>query len=153
PSRHLAIAGMRLDGWEFPANAMEVINSGSQQSDQFQLLHDWFGMLNGGYFLTPVGASDAHDVSRYIVGQARTYIRGNDDEPGNINVTQAVKDFLEGSVVVSFGLFVKIEINDAYGPGEIVPPSAEVNVSVEVSGRACIRSNRIALQAHVKTTS
>ncbi len=72
PSKHLAVAGMRLDDWKFPANAMEVMNSGSQQSDQQELMRDWFGMLNGGHVISPAGASDSHDVSRFIVGQART---------------------------------------------------------------------------------
>ena len=33
PERHLALTGEDLDGWELPANAMEVVNSGAQQTD------------------------------------------------------------------------------------------------------------------------
>src|SRR5690606_18793259 len=47
---HLSAAGIDTRGWRFPANAMEVINSGSQQTDIMQLYQDWFGMLNRGYF-------------------------------------------------------------------------------------------------------
>ncbi len=150
PSRHLSAAGVRLDDWPLPANAMEVMNSGSQQSDQLELMRDWFGMLNGGHVISPVGASDSHDVSRFIVGQARTYIRCNDDDPGAINVTEAVRNFIDGNVMVSFGLLAEIEINDAYGPGEIVPSSDEVKVSIKVSGPAWARAEKVVLYANGK---
>jgi hypothetical protein len=150
PSRHLASAGMRLDGWSLPANAMEIMNSGSQQTDQMQLTRDWFGMLNRGHFITAVGASDSHDVSRFIVGQARTYIRCNDDDPANIDVSEAVKNFVDGSTMVSFGLLTEIEINDAYGPGELAPASDAVKVSVKVSGPAWARARKVTLYANGK---
>src|SRR5207302_6218465 len=75
PEHHNAVTGENLDGWVLRANAMEVINSGAQQSDVLRPCHDWFGLLNRGIVLTPVGASDSHDVSRFIVGQARTCSR------------------------------------------------------------------------------
>ncbi|MEX2232147.1 MAG: CehA/McbA family metallohydrolase [Cyclobacteriaceae bacterium] len=150
PKKHLSSAGMRLDGWEFPANAMELINSGSQQTDMMELTRDWFGMLNHGYYITPVGSSDSHDVSRFIVGQARTYIRCNDDDPSRIDVAEALKNFLEGNVMVSFGLLTEIEINDAYGPGELAPASDEVKVAVRVSGPAWTRAGRVVLYANGK---
>ena len=150
PHKHLSSAGMRLDGWKFPANAMEVINSGSQQTDRMELTRDWFGMLNHGNFLTPAGASDSHDVFRYIVGQARTYIRCNDEDPANIDVQEAVKNFREGNVLVSFGLLTEIEINDAYGPGELVPASDQVKVAVKVSGPGWVRADRVTLYANGK---
>lgn len=75
---HNAATGENLDGWELQANAMEVVNSGAQQTDMMRLCHDWLTMLNRGTFLTPVGSSDSHDVSRFIIGQGRTYIRCRD---------------------------------------------------------------------------
>lgn len=150
PSLQIASAGTRLDGWDLPANAMEVINSGSQQTDQMQLTHDWFSMLNGGHIITPVGASDSHDVSRFIVGQARTYIRSDDEDPAGIDVTEAVKNFLEGNVMVSFGLLAEIEINDSYGPGELAPASDEVKIAVTVSGPAWAWAEKVSLYANGK---
>lgn len=150
PTIHLSSAGMRLDDWEFFPNAMEVINSGSQQTDQYELMRDWFGMLNHGHFITPVGSSDSHDVSRFIVGQARTYIRCNDDDPGNIDVEEAVQNFIEGNVLVSFGLLAEIEINDAYGPGELAPASDEVTIAVKVSGPSWATAERVRLFANGK---
>jgi hypothetical protein len=64
PEHHLALTGENLDGWELRASGMEVINSGAQQTDVLRPYRDWFGLLNRGLLLTPVGASDSHDVSR-----------------------------------------------------------------------------------------
>lgn len=150
PALHIASAGMRLDGWRIPFNAMEVINSGSQQTDQMQLTHDWFGMLNGGHIVTPAGSSDSHDVSRFIVGQARTYIRSNDEDASAINIREAVRNFVDGNVMVSFGLLTEIEINDSYGPGELVPASDEVKIAVKVSGPSWAWADRVALYANGK---
>jgi hypothetical protein len=127
---------------------MEVLNSGSQQTDQLELLRDWFGLLNHGHLVTPVGSSDSHDVSRYFVGQARTYIRCDDADPANIDVQEALRNFLEGNVMVSFGLLAEIEINDTYGPGEFVPASEELKVSVKVSGPSWARAKTVALFAN-----
>jgi hypothetical protein len=108
--RHIAVAGVDRDGWALRANAMELVNSGAQQTDVWRLVTDWFGMLNGGHHLTPVGSSDSHDVSRYVVGQARTYIRTGDDAPGRIDVAEAVERFRAGAVMVSFGLLTELTV-------------------------------------------
>ena len=100
PARHVAPTGEALDGWELPANAVEVVNSGAQQTDVLLPVRDWFGMLNRGAILAPVGSSDSHDVSRFIVGQGRTYVRCQDDRPGEIDVAAAAKSFVEGRVLV-----------------------------------------------------
>jgi hypothetical protein len=150
PEIHLSSAGMRLDGWQFPANAMEVINSGSQQTDPMELSRDWFGMLNAGHFITPVGSSDSHDVSRFIVGQARTYIRVQDEDPGHIDVDTAIRNFRKGKVMVSLGLLTELTVNDIYSPGDLVPGGGEINVAVKVSGPAWTRAERISLYANGK---
>lgn len=150
PAHHLSGAGMRNDDWAFPANAMEVVNSGSQQTDIMTLYRDWFGMLNAGYFLTPAGSSDSHDVSRYIVGQGRTYIQCDDSDPGKIDVDAAIKNFRDGRVMVSSGLFTKVTVNDTYGAGDLTPYSRYADVSVEVSGPSWIKAHRICLYANGK---
>lgn len=150
PSRHLSSAGTAKDNWKFPANAMEVINSGSQQTDFMTLYHDWFGTLNRGYFLTPAGASDSHDVSRYTVGQGRTYIQVDDNNPAKIDVDLALKNFRDGKVMVSAGLLTRISVNHTYGPGDLVPAAREVNVTVEVSGPAWTSADHVSLYANGK---
>ena len=87
---------------------MEIINSAAQQSDMMQLVHDWMGLINGGFKITPVGSSDSHDVARHFVAQGRTYIRCPDHAPGAIDVEHAIKSFLAGRVLVSCGLLVNL---------------------------------------------
>jgi hypothetical protein len=150
PQRHVSVAGVELDKYPFPANAIEVINSGSQQRNIMQLFYDWFGMLNGGKELTPVGSSDSHDVSRYLVGQGRTYIKYPDDQPGKIDVRKATDEFLKGKVMISFGLLPEIKVNTMYGPGELVPASQQVKVSVRVLGPGWLKADRVSLYANGK---
>jgi hypothetical protein len=124
---------------------MEVVNSGSQQSDWMQLFNDWMHLLNGGHELTPVGSSDSHDVSRFIVGQGRTYIRGNDSSPDAIDIHEVVDNLLNGKVMVSCGLLASLKINNAFGPGELATVADEVIADIEVSGPSWSRPNKIVL--------
>ncbi|MDO1449436.1 CehA/McbA family metallohydrolase [Rhodocytophaga aerolata] len=146
--RHIAAAGMNKDGWQLPANAMEIINSGSQQTDQTQLFHDWLGMLNRGCFLTPMGASDSHDVGRYLVGQARTYIKCEDNDPGNIHVTEVVTNLLEGKVMVSFGLMAEVKAKQVNTFAQQAGVGKEVEVEVTVLGPSWVRANKVTLYAN-----
>jgi hypothetical protein len=150
PQRHLSSAGTSKNDWAFPANAMEVINSGSQQTKIMNLFYDWFGMLNHGRHVTPIGSSDSHDVSRYIVGQGRTYIQGNDSDPSNIDVKTTVQNCLNGKVMVSLGLMTKIIVNGQFGPGELVPPADTLTVGLKVCGPGWTKADRISLYANGK---
>jgi hypothetical protein len=139
PSKFIAIAGERLDGRKLPANAMEVINSGAIMNDPMRLYRDWFGLLNRGMKLTPVGASDSHDVSRYIVGQARTYIR---------NATDWIKNFREGRVLVSYGLLTDISVNEKFHPGDLVSANGPIDVKVSIQSPPWSTASRVALYAN-----
>ena len=146
PSIFDAETGQALDGRTFAFNAMETINSGATQTDPLQLFHDWMALLRRGLRVTPVGSSDSHDVSRSIVGQGRTYIRADDSNPGAIDVEQAVYNFLQGRVMVSYGLLAELSVNDKYGPGETVPVLGdEVTVKVRVLGPDWAQADRILL--------
>ena len=148
PKHHIGISGSRLDHWKLPANAMETVNSGALQDEPMRLLYDWFGMMNGGQELTPVGASDSHDVSRYLVGQARTYIRAKDDSPDSIHIGEAIQNFRKGMVMVSFGLLPMITVNKKSGPGEIARSAGTVTVDVEVAGPGWITGEKVVLYAN-----
>lgn len=147
PARHLSLAGEELDGWDLQAGALELVNSGALQTDPWRLVHDWFGLLNAGHRITPVGSSDSHDVARSIAGQARTYIRCRDDEPGKINVAEAVEAFIAGRVLVSFGLAADVEVNGRYGPGDTVPAaeSTELSIRVRVLGPSWSEAEEVVL--------
>ncbi|QDT33690.1 CehA/McbA family metallohydrolase [Thalassoglobus polymorphus] len=112
PENYLSIVGESLKGWPIGFNAMEVINSGATQTEPLELFHDWMNLLNAGHEITPVGSSDSHDVARHFVGQGRTYIQCADENVGSINIEEAVNAFLRGDVVVSYGLFTTLHIED-----------------------------------------
>lgn len=137
PRHHVSLVGENLDGRPMKFNAMELINSGAVQTDPMELFHDWCGLVNRGLDITPVGSSDSHDVSRYIVGQGRTYIQCDDSDVGDIDVASAVDAFLGGRVVVSYGLFTRLRVGEAHGPGDLVnlpEVDEEIMVQVEVLG-------------------
>ncbi len=145
---HIGIAGKSGLGWSFPANAMEVINSGSQQTDPRELYKNWMGMLNRGFTLTPVGSSDAHEVSRFLVGQSRTYIRGSKQHNAKIDMEEAISNFAAGKVTVSFGLLTEIIVDSLYGPGDLVPAAGPVQVSVRVMGPGWAQADHVSLYAN-----
>lgn len=115
-----------------PANAMEVMNSGSQQSNPRELYTDWLTLLTNGVVLAPIGSSDSHDVSRFIVGQSRTYVRADGD---------FIENFLKGRVGVSFGLFTDLEIDSSAGDGKIM-------VLIKVYSPSWISPSNVALYAN-----
>jgi uncharacterized protein YbbC (DUF1343 family) len=142
--RHISIAGEDAEGWSLPANAMEIVNSGAIMSDGLSLPRDWMGLLNRGVILTPIGSSDSHDVSRYIVGQGRTYVRCDDRDPGRIDVAQAMSAVRRGQVTVSYGLLTEVDV-EGKGPGELVSPRDALDVRIRVKGPSWTRAQRIAL--------
>jgi hypothetical protein len=152
-SRHIAVAGLLLQDPIFPANAMEVMNAGSQQQDILKLYHDWFGMMNRGYWLTPVGSSDSHDVNRFTVGQSRTYIKAADTNTASISIDEVTRHFLEGRVMVSFGLLTRMVVNKIYEAGDLVPGNEKILVSIEVSGPKWMDADKITLFANGKKIS
>ena len=145
PKIHIAVAGRSLNGWTFPANAMEVMNSGSQQPDPTQLYFDWMGMLNRGFFLSPVGSSDSHEVSRYLVGQARTYIRYSKKDSFPIDIHEVMENFSAGKVSVSFGLLTDIIVDSFYGPGDMITTADSMQVSVKVMAPGWMQADHITL--------
>ena len=130
-------------------NAMEVINSGATQTDTLQLVRDWMGLLNRGHLVTPVGSSDSHDVSRHFVGQGRTYIRCADRDPGAIDVDEAVDNFLQGQVLVSYGLIMEMTIDGKYRSGNLAPSTGdEVDVALRVLGPHWVAASSVMLFAN-----
>lgn len=148
PTVYDATTGANRNGWRLQANAMEIINSGATQSDPLQLTRDWMTQLNRGHVMTPVGSSDSHDVTRYIVGQGRTYIRVDDRDPGKIDVDAAMDAFVAGQVTVSYGLLVEMTVNERYRSGDVVPldgDTDELTVDIRVLGPHWVEADRVQL--------
>ncbi|MBI3417568.1 MAG: CehA/McbA family metallohydrolase [Verrucomicrobia bacterium] len=128
-----SVSGDHLRGPEFTFDAMEVLNSSAQQSDFMLVYRDWFALLNHGYRVTAVGSSDGHDVSRYIVGQGRTYIACPDRQAGHIDVAAACSSLLAGRALVSMGLFADLSVNKRYRVGDLATKlDKELRVTVRV---------------------
>src|SRR5262249_47065002 len=101
-----------------------------------------------GLSIAPVGSSDSHDVSRFIVGQGRTYVRCRADAPGKIDVDEAVKSIREGRVLAGCGLLADISVDGKYGPGDLVSVGDRVQVRVRVLGPSWTSADRVELYAN-----
>ncbi len=146
PRHHLARVGENVDGWPIGFNAMEVLNSSATQTEPLQLFEDWMALLNRGYRVTPVGSSDSHDVARHFVGQGRTYIRCDDSDVSQIDLAEAVDNFRQGQVYVSYGLLVDVVAQHKYRPGEFLPlVGKQLDLDLRVLAPDWIRADRVAL--------
>ena len=144
-----AQAGENRRGFEFEFNGLELINSGALRSDLMQVFHDWFGLLNYGYKVVGVGASDSHDVSRFIVGQGRTYVACDDSDPGKINVNEAMKNLREGKALISLGLITTLKVDERFSVGDLATGvGKQIKVQSEVWGPSWVRADHIELFAN-----
>jgi hypothetical protein len=148
PRQHLGAVGENLDGRRLEANAMEVVNSGALQTDPLQLYRDWFGMLNRGFVVAPVGSSDSHDVARHFVGQGRTYIRCDERDPGNLPVREACESLAAGRVLVSLGLLTEMTVDGRFQPGDFIAAERDIDVSLRVLGPSWTQADHVALYAN-----
>jgi hypothetical protein len=72
-------------------------------------------------------------VSRYIVGQGRTYIACPDTDPSRIDVHQACVNLKAGRALVSMGLLTDMKVERQFGVGSLatqLPDKFEVTVTV-----------------------
>lgn len=133
PAHHISLTGSNLDGFDRRFNAMELINSGAVQTDPMELFRDWCGLINHGMKVTPVGSSDSHDVTRYIVGQGRTYIAADDKDVSKLDTAACVQAFLEGKVIVSYGLFAHLTAERIPENGDDQLPDAQSDPTYPLS--------------------
>ncbi|HTD85968.1 MAG TPA: hypothetical protein VK850_05280, partial [Candidatus Binatia bacterium] len=92
-----------------------------------------FALLNYGYRITGVGASDSHDVSRFIVGQGRTYIFCKDHDPAKIDIHEACASLRAGRALISLGLLVDMTVQGHFRVGDLathLPEQIEVTATV-----------------------
>jgi len=144
-----AVTGENKRGPEFTFDAMEVMNSSAQQSDTMLVYRDWFALLNHGYRITAVGSSDGHDVSRYIVGQGRTYIACPDANPAQFDVLAACSNLLAGRALVSMGLLADMTVDERFGVGDLATNLGEqVSVTVRVLGPSWVSATNVSLFAN-----
>ncbi len=145
PDRHISLTGHSFGNGGFPANAMELINSGATQTDVMQLYRDWFGLLNRGLEVTGIGCSDSHDVARHFIGQGRTYVRTKDENPGEINIHEAVDALVLGKSNVSYGLFTTMTVNDEFHAGDLATGPRTFVAEIKVQGPGWVTARQLEL--------
>jgi hypothetical protein len=144
-----AVSGENLRGPEFTFDAMELLNSSAQQSDYLLVFRDWFALLNHGYHITAVGTSDSHDVSRYIVGQGRTYIACPDADAARLDVATACSNLVAGRALVSMGLLAQMTVEEKFGVGDLAAKlPRSVRVQVRVLGPSWVSATNVVLFAN-----
>ena len=149
PANFNPVSGAALRGQPFSFDGLEVITSAAMQSDIMLLFRDWFALLNRGHRITALGSSDTHDVSRFILGQGRTYVRSADTNPAAINVDAACRSLREGRALVSFGLLTDIVVNDRFGVGDLALRGHRgATAVVTVFGPAWVQADKVELFAN-----
>jgi hypothetical protein len=148
-SNYNNVTGENKRGPEFTFDAMELLNSSALQSDYMLVYRGWFALLNHGYRVTGVGSSDGHDVSRYIIGQGRTYIACDDSDPARIDVNTACSNLLAGRASVSLGLLATMTVNGQFQIGDLATNVGDqIKVSVRVLGPSWIAATNVELYAN-----
>jgi hypothetical protein len=136
-------------GADFSFDAMEVVNSGAMRSDFMQPYRAWFALLNHGYHVTAVGASDCHDVSRFIVGQGRTYVECDGRNAGQICVADVCQNIKEGRASVSLGLIAKLTVDGRFEAGDLATVRGpNMRVRVQVLGPTWSKADKVELYAN-----
>jgi hypothetical protein len=149
PTNYNSVTGENRRGPEFTFDAVEVVTSAALQTDPMIGFRDWFALLNHGYRVAGVGSSDSHDVSRFILGQGRTYVACAGDNAAAIDVDGACDSFLKGRVLVSMGLLTEMTVNERFGVGDLVTGLGnELRVNVVVRGPLWVTADRVELFAN-----
>lgn len=140
--RHRRAGSLKVD-------AMEVVTSAAMQSDLHLLFHDWFALLNRGHRIAAVASSDSHDVSRYILGQGRTYAAAKDENPSRPDLDEVWRSYQQGRLLVSLGLMTTMQVNGRFTTGDLATGLGdEVTVEVVVQGPSWVQADRVELFAN-----
>jgi hypothetical protein len=149
PKRFHAASGEALDDAPWTFDALEVVTSAAMQSDWMKPYRDWFALLNRGRSTVGLGSSDTHDVNRFILGQARTYVASTATDPSRIDIKEACDNILAGKVLVSMGLFAEAWVDEKHGMGELATGRGEtMRVRVRIQGPRWISADRLELYAN-----
>ena len=98
-----------------------------------------------------MGSSDTHDVSRFILGQARTYVECPDTNPAKIDVAKACDSFRNLRAYISMGLLVRMRVEDQFTVGDLATNLKEqMRVNLRVLGPSWVRADKVTLYANGK---
>lgn len=149
PANFDATTGAFKTNATFDCNAIEVVTSAAMQSDIMRLYRDWFALLNRGFRIAGVAASDTHHVSEFILGQARTYVASRASKPAEIDLDEICESYLKGRLLVSMGLLVQMTIDGRFSVGDLATNLRDdVRVDLEVLGPSWVTADRVELFAN-----
>lgn len=141
--------GRHLKADALDIEAMEVVTSGALQSDIHLLYRDWFALLNRGHRITAIASSDSHDMTRFILGQGRTYVAAKDADPAHLNLDEVWRSYQEGRLLVSLGLLAQLRVNDRFTVGDLATElSGNIKVEATVFGPSWAQADHVALYAN-----
>ncbi len=147
-----AATGIHRRAADFKIDAIEVVTSGAMQSDIGLLYRDWFALLNRGHRLSAVGSSDSHDVTRFLLGQGRTYVAAPDENPAQVDLDAVWKSYEAGRVRVSLGLLAELRVDGRFGVGELATSMGNtIQVEATVSGPSWTQADRVVLYLNGRT--
>ena len=142
------VSGEMLRGRTVSFDAVELVNSGAMRVRSYARRSRLDGALEPGASAHGGGASDSHDVSRYIVGQARTYIDCLDRIRETSMSTSACRSLRQGQATVSLGLLARITVDGRSHSGDLaVATGHSSQVGVTVVGPSWIQADRVELYA------
>ena len=136
--------GANTAAWGYSFDAVELINSCTEEASPMLLFEDWFALLNRGERVGAVGSSDSHTVGD-PVGGGRTYVASATDDPDRIDVDAACRAILEGRTSIAMGIFVVAQavVHDpgsgavrVWGMGDLVTVADRSRVRLEATLRA-----------------
>jgi hypothetical protein len=149
PENFDATTGELKKAARFDCDAVEVVTSAAMQSDILQLYRDWFALLNHGYRIAAIAASDTHHVSEFILGQARTYVVSNASDPAHIDIDEVCASYRSGRLLVSLGLLTQMKVDDRFDVGDLATKLGdELRVTVDVFGPSWVNADRVELYAN-----
>lgn len=149
PDNFDPVTGALRGAPRFEVDALEVVTSAALQSDVMLLYRDWFALLNHGYRIAAVAASDTHQVSQFILGQARTYVACGASDPARIDLDEVCASYRAGRLFVSMGLLVRMTVDGCHQVGDLATGlGPELEVAVEVTGPGWVEADRVELLAN-----
>ena len=143
------VTGRHRRGTPYSFDALEVVTSAAMQSDNLRVYPDWFALLNHGHRIAGVGSSDTHDVARFILGQARTYVECPDTNPAKVDLAKACESFRNQRAYISMGLLVRMRVEEKFTVGDLATGlNKQVRVNLRVLGPSWVRADSLTLYAN-----
>ena len=106
-------------------------------TERFQLMEDWFALLDVGFNVTGMANSDSHNTSN-LVGLPRTYVASDSDDPMGVEPKDINRMIRAGKTILSGGPYVEFEVIADGGQGR-----AGIGETLDASGAT-------KLEGHVK---